>query len=148
MESRFLPIAYAIQFVVTLISVFEVWTQVGGQGHLDLIPWHYKLLLACSLSIAAVKATAAAVRTDRFWNRWTSAWLAIILALIVGMGLVTYYEHLHEPSNEGDEPPSQINLGRSRPDDRECRAAPIHLFQAFQPGAGEAINPNRATLRG
>ena len=119
MESRYLRIAYAVQFVVTLICTFEVWSQVGGQGHLDLMLWYYKLLLACSLSLAAVKATAAAVDTDRFWNRWTSAWLAIILALIVGMGLLTYYEHLHEPSDEGDEPPSQIHLTRSRPYDHQ-----------------------------
>jgi heme/copper-type cytochrome/quinol oxidase subunit 3 len=120
MEPRFLRIAYALQFVVTLLSIFEVWAQVGGQGHLDLIPWHWKLLLACSLSLATVKATAAAVNRDRFWNRWTSAWLAIALALIVTMGVVTYYEHLHEPADEGDDPPAQIHLSRSR--------AQVHLF--------------------
>ena len=119
MEARFLRIAYVIQFVVTLIATFEVWAQVGGQGHLDLMPWYGKLLLACSLSLATVKATAAAVKSDRFWNRWTSAWLAIALALIVTMGVVTYYEHLHEPADEGDETPSQIQLSRSRTQDRQ-----------------------------
>jgi hypothetical protein len=114
MESRFLRIAYAVQFVVTLMSTFEVWAQVGGQGHLDLMPWYWKLLLTCSLSLAAVRATIAAVNCDKFWNVWTSAWLAIALALIVTMGLVTYYAHLHEPPDEGDEPPAQIHLGRSQ----------------------------------
>jgi SNF family Na+-dependent transporter len=118
MEPRFLRIAYAVQFVVTLMSIFEVWAQVGGQGHLDLMPWYCKLLLAGLLSLATVKATAAAVNRDRFWNRWTSAWLAIILALIVAMGVLAYYEHLHEPDDEGDEPPSQIHLSRSRPHDQ------------------------------
>jgi hypothetical protein len=111
MEARFVRIAYAIQFVVTLMSIFEVWAQVGGQGHLDLIPWSGKLLLASSLAWATVKATAAAVHRDKFWNRWTVAWLAFALALIVTMGALTYYEHLHEPADEGDEPPSQIHLG-------------------------------------
>ena len=115
METRFLRIAYAIQFVVTLVAILEVWAQVGGQGHLDLMPWYGKLLLVGSLSLATVKATASAVRRDKFWNRWTSAWLAIILALIVAMGILTYYEHLHEPADEGDEAPSQIQLSRSRP---------------------------------
>jgi hypothetical protein len=117
MEARFLRIAYAIQFVITLAATFEVWAQVGGQGHLDLIPWYSKLLLACSLSLATVKATAVAVSRDKFWNRWTSAWLAISLALIVAMGLLTYYEHLHEPADEGDETPSQIHLVHSRAQD-------------------------------
>jgi hypothetical protein len=111
MELRFLRIAYGIQFVVTLMSIFEVWAQVGGQGHLDLVPWYCKLLLASFLSFATVKATAAAVHRDKFWNRWTSTWLALALALIVTMGVLTYYEHLHEPADEGDEPPSQIHLG-------------------------------------
>ena len=113
MESRFLRIAYALQFVITLMSTFEVWAQVDGQGHLDLIPWHWKLLLAWALSLATVKATAAAVRRDKFWNRATFAWLVIGLALIVTMGVLTYYEHLHEPADEGDEPPAQIHLGLS-----------------------------------
>ena len=111
MESRFLRIAYALQFVVTLMSTFEIWAQVGGQGHLDLIPWHWKLLLAFALSLATVKATTAAVRRDKFWNRATFSWLVIGLALLVTMGVLTYYEHLHEPPDEGDEPPAQIHLG-------------------------------------
>jgi hypothetical protein len=119
MEARFLRIAYAIQFVITLAAIFEVWAQVGGQGHLDLIPWYSKLLLACSLSLATVKATAGAVSRDKFWNRWTSAWLLISLALIVAMGILTYYEHLHEPADEGDETPSQIQLSRSRPQNHQ-----------------------------
>lgn len=111
MESRFLRIAYAVQFVFTLVATFDVWAQVGGQGHLDLMPWYWKLVLAGGLSLATVKATAAAVRWDRFWNRRTSAWLAAALILSVVMGLLTYYEHLHEPPDEGDEAPAQINVG-------------------------------------
>src|SRR6266404_1987967 len=114
MESRFLRIAYAIQFVVTLMSIFEVWAQVGGQGHLDLIPWYFKLVPACALSLATAKATAAAVNRDKFWNRRTAAWLARILALIVTMAALTYYGHRHEPADEGDQAPSQIPLSRSQ----------------------------------
>src|SRR5260370_7124440 len=110
MELRFLRIAYAIQFVVTLMSIFEVGAKVGGQGHLDLLPWYCKLLLASFLSLATVKATAAAVNRDKFWNRWTSTWLALALALIVTMGVLTYYEHLHHPADDTDEPPPQIPL--------------------------------------
>jgi len=113
MESRFLRIAYAIQFVITLIATFEVWAQIGGQGHLDLMPWYWKLLLAAGFSLATVKATVAAVERDRFWNSRTSAWLAVALLLSIVMGFLTYYEHLHEPPDEGDESPSQITLTQS-----------------------------------
>jgi heme/copper-type cytochrome/quinol oxidase subunit 3 len=109
LESRFLRIAYAIQFLLTLISVYEIWPQVGGQGHLDLMPWHLKLLLPAALSLAVVKATASAVRRDRTWNAVTAKWLAAALALIAAMGILTWYEHLHEPADE-DEPPARVDL--------------------------------------
>jgi hypothetical protein len=109
-ETRYLRIAYTIQFVVTMMGIFEIWAQVGGQAHLDLMPWYAKLLLPVALSLAAVKATAGAVRRDRFWNALTSRWLAAALALIVAMGLLTYYEHLHEPAEGEDEPPARVDL--------------------------------------
>jgi hypothetical protein len=110
MESRFFRIAYAVQFVVTMMAIFEVWGQVGGQGHLDLMPWYAKLLLSSSLSLAAVKATVAAVDRDRFWNKRTSAWLAAVLLLITAMGLLTLYEHVHEPADEGDEQAAPVHI--------------------------------------
>lgn len=110
MESRYVRIAYAIQFALTLMAILEVWAQVGGQGHLDLIPWYGKLLLPAALSLATVKATAAAVRCDRIRNALTVKWLAAALALIAAMGILTYYEHLHEPANGDEEPASRVDL--------------------------------------
>src|SRR5262249_44631489 len=110
MEVRFFRIAYAIQFVLTWMAAFEVWAQVGGQGHLDLMPWYSKLLFTGALALAAVKATVAAVERDKLWNKRTSAWLAAALALIAGMGIPTYYQHLHEPTDEDEEPPARLNL--------------------------------------
>src|SRR5262249_29465805 len=101
-------IAYTIQFVVTWMSVFPIWGQVGGQGHLDLMPWYSKLLLPAALSLATVNATAAAVRRDRFWNAHTSGWLAAALALIATMGILTYSEHVPEEVEE--EPPAGLEL--------------------------------------
>lgn len=108
MDSRLVRIAYAIQFAVALMATFEVWGQVGGQGHLDLMAWYSKLLLAVALALAVVKATAASVRRDRFWNRATVAWLAGALAVVVAMGVLTYYEHLHEPTDDEEDSPPQV----------------------------------------
>jgi len=107
-EARYIRIAYAIQFVVTWMAIFPIWGQVGGQAHLDLMPWYSKLLLPVALSLAIVKATAAAVRRDRIWNAHTSRWLAAALALIAAMGTLTYYEHLHEEVEE--ETPGRVDL--------------------------------------
>jgi heme/copper-type cytochrome/quinol oxidase subunit 3 len=110
MEARFLRIAYAIQFVVTWMVVFEIWGQVGGQGHIDMMPWYLKLLLSGGLSLTAVKATVATVQRDTFWNKRTSAWLAAAVVLAILMGLLSYYEHLHEPTEEEEEPPARLTL--------------------------------------
>jgi hypothetical protein len=107
-EARYLRIAYAIQFVVTMMAVFEIWAQVGGQGHLDLMSWYAKLLLAAALCLATVKATAAAVQGDRFWAaRW---WLAAVFAVIVVMGMLTLYVHAHEPADDEEAPPAKVDI--------------------------------------
>jgi hypothetical protein len=108
MDPRLFRIAYVIQFVITLMAIFEVWGQVGGQGHIDLMPWYSKLLLAVALALTTVKATSAAVARDKFWNRVTAAWLAAAMILMIAMGALTYYEHLHEPTEEEEDSPSQI----------------------------------------
>lgn len=108
MESRFLRIAYVIQFVLTLMAVFEVWGQVGGQGHLDLMPWYAKLLLASGVTLGSVRATAAAVESDKLRNRRTIVWLTVTAALMIAMATLTYYEHLHEPTDQDDDAPPQV----------------------------------------
>jgi hypothetical protein len=48
-------------------------------------------------------ATAAAVSHDHAWNGRTLKWLGIMVALLVGCGLASYYCHLYLESDEGDE---------------------------------------------
>ena len=62
---RSLRLAYATQFLIAVIAVFMLWSQVGGQGHLDLMPWYLKLALGAGAAFAVVKATMAAVAGDR-----------------------------------------------------------------------------------
>jgi len=51
-----------------------------------------------------VKATSAAVSHQRAWNPQTLRWVGILLALLVGCGLASYYVHLYgEEEEDGDE---------------------------------------------
>ncbi len=100
-------LAYSTQFLIALIAVFEVWSQVGGQSHLDLMPWYLKLGLGAGAAFTAVKATAAAVAHDRGWNGSTLKWLGITLALLVGCGLASYYYHVYGETDEEDEQDTQ-----------------------------------------
>ncbi len=99
-----LRLAYAALFLIALIAVFTLWSQVGGQSHLDLMPWYLKLGLGAGAAFAVVKATAAAVTGSRTWNAGTLKWFGILLLLLTGCGLASYYCHLYLESDEEDQP--------------------------------------------
>ena len=48
--------------------MFVLWSQVGGQGHLDLLPWTIKLALGLRRGLWHRRAPAAAVQGERAWN--------------------------------------------------------------------------------
>jgi hypothetical protein len=110
-----LRLAYSTQFLIALIAVFVLWSQVGGQSHLDLMPWYLKLGLGAGAAFATVKATAAAVSQDRAWGGPTLKWFGIVLALLVGCGMASYYYHVYGESDDTDQQDSQTSsrLGQS-----------------------------------
>jgi hypothetical protein len=110
-----LRLLYTIEFLIAIIATYTVWSQVGGQYHLDLMAWYWKLGLGAGVAFAAVKATAAAVTGQRAWNSRTLKWISLIVALSLACGAVTYYYHLTEPpADEEDQedtaPTSQTAL--------------------------------------
>jgi hypothetical protein len=98
-----LRLAYSTLFLIALLTVFVLWSEVGGQGHLDLMPWYLKLGLGAGAAFACVKATAAAVGGANAWNGGTLKWFGILLALLLGCGLATYYVHVYGEVDEQDE---------------------------------------------
>ncbi|MGD0363837.1 MAG: hypothetical protein ABSC93_23385 [Bryobacteraceae bacterium] len=98
-----LRLFYAIEFLIAVIATYTLWSQVGGQYHLDLMAWYWKLSLGVGLSFAAVKATSAAVSGPRAWNSRTLKWISIILALALAAGAITYYYHLTEPPSDDED---------------------------------------------
>jgi hypothetical protein len=90
--------------MIGLIATFVVWGQVGGQTHLDMMPWHVKLGLGAGVAYAAVRATMSAVDGKPAWNGGTLKWFGIMLALVVACGLSSYYFHIYgEGEEEGEE---------------------------------------------
>ena len=104
-----LRLAYAAQFLVALIAVFVLWSEVGGQSHLDLMPWYLKLGLGAGAAFAIVKATSASVSHSNAWNGSTLKWLGITLALLIGCGLASFYFHLYAENDEEDQPDTQTS---------------------------------------
>jgi predicted outer membrane lipoprotein len=112
-----LRLAYSTQFLIALIAVFVLWSQVGGQTHLDLLPWTVKLGLGLAAAYGVVRATAASVSGDRAWNGQTVRWLGLTLAVLGACGYASYYAHLNlEDTDDSDQQQdttvSQLQLHR------------------------------------
>jgi cell division protein FtsW (lipid II flippase) len=84
------------EFLLAVIAILDLWSQVGGQGHLDLMPWYAKRGFTVGLGLVIAMGTASAINSTRTWNTHTMAWLLLALALVLAMGAETYYIHLHE----------------------------------------------------
>ncbi|MFN3323065.1 MAG: hypothetical protein ACK5AZ_06185 [Bryobacteraceae bacterium] len=100
MSSSWLRLFYVIEFLLAVQVTFLVWAEIGGQSHLDLMPWYWKALLGFGLAIAVVQATAAAVNGERFLNGRSAVWLSVAAAVILSMGYVTYLAHLQEEAED------------------------------------------------
>jgi len=92
-----------IEFLIALIAVFLLWSQVGGQSHLDPLPWFIKLGLGGGVAFGIVKATAEAASSESAWHRGTLKWCAILLALLVGCGMASLYSHRYLESDEPED---------------------------------------------
>jgi hypothetical protein len=96
-------LAYVALFLIAVVAVFTLWSQVGGQSHLDLVPWYLKLALGCGAASTTVMAAAATLESKQAWNLRTLRWLALTLVLLAGCGAASYYAHLFGETDEDDE---------------------------------------------
>ena len=110
MSPYFLRLMYMAEFLLALITILEVWSQIGGQGHLDLMPWYVKLGFVVALALMTVAGTVSAVGHERAWNAKTITCLVIAMLLTGGMGAVTYYYHVHENDDADSGSESDVAL--------------------------------------
>jgi hypothetical protein len=100
-----LRLAYATQYLIALIVMLLLWSQVGGPDHFDLTPWYFKLVLTAGAAFAIVKATAAAVSRESAWNLGTVRWLGVLVVILIACGMVTLWVHRNledDPSGQED----------------------------------------------
>jgi hypothetical protein len=103
MTPRLLRLVYAFEFLIAMVAIFTVWSEVGGQAALDLMHWAWKLGLSVSMALSFVLYTAAVVAEESIWSIRSARWLALIIVIFVGMGAVTYYYGLEAEAGESDE---------------------------------------------
>jgi len=108
MHNRLLRPLLIVEFLIALEAIFTMWSEVGGQYHLDLMFWPWKLGLAVASAGLIVAITANLVRNDGQVTRRAVLFFSSLILIFVLAGVVTYYYHLHEPTdqeqNDDDEP--------------------------------------------
>jgi hypothetical protein len=108
-------LAYVSEFLLALIASLMLWSQVGGQGHLDLMPWYDKLSLSVALALVTVLGTKSATAHERAWNARTIAFVLMALLIAGAMAALTYYYHLHEEDDEQDSGANVATVIRETP---------------------------------
>jgi uncharacterized membrane protein YkvI len=111
-------LAYICEFLLALLTITVVWSAVGGQEHLDLMPWYDKLTLTFALTLTTVLGTMAAVSHERAWNGRVIASLIVALLIASAMGVVTYYYHLHEDDDNANDDGNGVAALMMRATDR------------------------------
>jgi len=94
-------LAYIVEFLLALLAILTFWGEVGGESHLDLMPWYAKFVLSAGLALAIVTATISAVSEENVWNAKTLRSVIAALLLAGAMAAITYYYHVHE-NDEGE----------------------------------------------
>ena len=97
MTSAWFRIAWCAVYLLALLAILELWREAGGQAHLDLMAWQWKLVLPLAAAAAVVGiAVSGANSRAGFWNFRSIAWMGVLISVAMVMAAVTYVAHLHE----------------------------------------------------
>jgi hypothetical protein len=123
MTPKYLRIVFLSEFLVAVIAIFTAWSEIGGQATLDIMPWGWKLGLGLGLAVGVVGYSAAVYDADVIWNLRTARWLTFIVAVLLTMGVITYFYVLQadtaQPGDEQDNSATSLHsqvIGRALPE--------------------------------
>jgi hypothetical protein len=103
MHNRLLRPLLIVEFLIAIEAIFTVWSEVGGQYHLDLMFWPWKLGIGVASAGLVVAITANLVRNDGRMTRRALWFCSLLIAIVITAGVVTYYYHLNEPADQDDD---------------------------------------------
>src|SRR5947209_5849817 len=86
-----------VVFLIAVQVLCTFWSEVGGQYHLDLMfwPWKMGLILAAASLVTAITSATARAGTSLPQKVWF--YVAMLAITIAVAGVVTYYYHVNEP---------------------------------------------------
>ena len=112
-------LAWMAEFLLAMAVGAIVWSEVGGQVHLDMMPWYLKLAALFAFAWSAVRYTMALVEQPRAWSSRPVRWLLAILLVSGAMYAITLYYHMHEPVDDNDDDEG-VTMSMTRPRADEC----------------------------
>jgi hypothetical protein len=128
MPNRILRALLIVEFLLAVQVLSSFWAEVGGQYHLELMFWGWKLGLNLLAAALIVAITACVARAESSLPRRLWIYAGLLLATLAVAGLVTYYYHLNEPSDDQDDgqqdqPATQSTTADVLPDPARLLAA-------------------------
>src|ERR1700691_5491637 len=97
MRSRLIRPLLVFEFLIVIEVWLTFWSQVGGQYHLDLMfwPWKFGLTIAAAWLITAITAELfrGSPEKPNSLSRMAIVYAALLFAVMVTAGVVTYYYH-------------------------------------------------------
>lgn len=108
MLKNVLRVLFAVEFLVALMAAVTLWAQVGGQSHLDLVYWAWKLGIGVGVAAIAVGITVALVNSNGRVTRGVVLQGLMLLVLMTAAGLLSYQAHLNEPDDDDDDDASAV----------------------------------------
>ena len=113
MPLRYFRPLLILEFLIALQAVFTCWSQIGGQYHLDLMFWPWKLGVSFVSAWLITAITGNIVRADGAIGKRVWVYCGLLVVTLVTAGLVTYYYHLNEPQDEEDSDDQQTTITRT-----------------------------------
>lgn len=124
-----------VEFLIALEVVFTAWSEIGGQYHLDIMYWPWKLGIAFGAAWLITIITANLVNHEGQITAKVIVYASLLFLVLTTAGVVTWYYHLHEPADDQD-------------DDDENTVTPASFTQGAggQTAGGAALLPGSAGL--
>lgn len=91
-----------MEFLLALMAALTLWSQSGGQYHLDLMPWYWKLGLTTAAAFVFTRLTMCWAGEHLAGRRSLALWIVALLLVLACAGAVTYYYHLYEPTDSDE----------------------------------------------
>ncbi len=103
MRSRLIRPLLVFEFLLAIQVWLTLWSQVGGQYHMDLMFWPWKLGLTVAAAGLVTAITAELFRSSDSFSRRAIVYAGLLVAVTFTAGIVTYYYHMNEPADDQDD---------------------------------------------